>query len=280
MILAPLRGVTIRCFRKVFADVIAGCGFTEAFSPFVSAMPGVSPLADRELSGVVPGRERLKLTPQFIGKDPQSLRFCLSRIKEAGFTTADLNCGCPFPMVRNKGRGSGLLRDRVLFRRMLEAGVETMGEGAFSVKARIGVDRRDELLELMPIVNEFPLRFLTVHGRLARQMYDGVCDREMVGEISRASKVPVVENGDLDWRDGRGMVGRSFIRYLGTREDIGELLSAYIDASRRELHGERAVLGRMKELLSYWKDLPRWHRRWQVVKIARGLDELRSAVEA
>ena len=279
MILAPLRGVTIRCFREVFASVIEECGFTEAFTPFVSAMPGVSPLSDRELRGVVPAQERLKLTPQFIGKDPQALRHCLGRIKEAGFDTADLNCGCPFPMVRNKGRGSGLLRDPDLFRRMLEAGVEVMGEGVFSIKARIGVDRRDELLGLMPIVNEFPLRFLTIHGRLARQMYDGECDTGMVGEIERASKVPVVVNGDLDWRGGRGMVGRSFIRYLGTREDIGKLLLEYIEASRRELYGDRAVLGRMKELLAYWKELPRWRRRWQIVKISRSLDELRSVLD-
>ena len=34
---------------------------------------------------------------------------------------------------------------------------------------------------------------------------------------------------------------------------------------------------RMKELVAYWKDLPRWKRLWPVVKIARTLDELRLA---
>jgi tRNA-dihydrouridine synthase len=277
MILAPLRGVTIKCFRETFAETIAQCGFTEAFTPFISAMPGVSPLADRELAGCRAGGERLALTPQFIGKDPEALRTCLRKIKDAGYGTADLNCGCPFPMVRNKGRGSGMLKTPDTMRRMMEVGVETMGEGKFSVKARIGVDRRDELLSLMPLINEFPLRFLTVHGRLARQMYEGECDTEMVDEIERVSKVPVVRNGDLDWRGGSGMVGRSFIRHLGTRDDAGELLDAYIEASRRELHGERPILGRIKELVAYWKDLPQWKRRWQVVKIARNLGELRLA---
>ena len=277
MILAPLRGVTVNCFRETFAEVIADCGFTEAFTPFISAMPGVSPLADRELAGCRAGAEKITITPQFIGKDPGALRFCLEKIKDAGYTTADLNCGCPFPMVRNKGRGSGILKTPDTLRRMIEAGVETMGEGNFSVKARIGVDRRDELLALMPLINEFPLRFLTVHGRLARQMYEGECDTAMVDEIERVSRVPVVRNGDIDWRGGVGMVGRSFIRYLGTREDAGELLAAYIEASRSELHGERPVLGRMKELVAYWKDLPRWKRRWQTVKIARSLCELRQA---
>ena len=73
------------------------------------------------------------------------------------------------------------------------------------------------------------------------------------------------------------MVGRAFIRYLGDRDDIGELLSRYVAASSAELYGPSAVLGRMKELLAYWKDLPRWRRLWPVVKIARTLDEFRLA---
>lgn len=49
MILAPLRGVTIRCFRETFADEIRVAGFTEAVTPFISAIPGFDPLQDREI---------------------------------------------------------------------------------------------------------------------------------------------------------------------------------------------------------------------------------------
>ena len=279
MILAPLRGVTVRCFRRVFADVLDEAGFDEAVTPFISAMPGVDPLADRELMGGLamepPG---LRVTPQFIGKDPVSFSRCLRRVREAGYGTADLNCGCPFPMVRKKGRGSGLLRTPDTLRRMLEAGCAAMGDGRLSVKARLGVDRPDELLGLMPVLNEFPLRFLTVHARTARQMYEGDVDLSALEEIRSAAKMPVVANGDLDWRDGAGMVGRSFVRSLGGRDDVGELLRRYIDASCAELCGERPVLGRIKELVSYWRGLPRWRRRWDVVKICRSLAELRAAL--
>lgn len=47
LILAPLRGVTIRCFRRVFADAIRAAGFTEAITPFITANAGVDPLRDR-----------------------------------------------------------------------------------------------------------------------------------------------------------------------------------------------------------------------------------------
>ena len=289
LILAPLRGVTLRCFREVFADVLAEVGFTEAVTPFICANPGLDPLKDRELkpSNLPPLRpSNLLLTPQFIGKDPEALRFCLERIKSAGYETADLNCGCPFPMVRNKGRGSGILRTPDVLRRMMEVGGEVMGPGRFSVKTRLGVKRTDELLQLMPLVNEFPLRFLTVHARTAEQMYEGACDTDALRKVQEVAKAPVVPNGDLPlptlqpsspttFQPSALMIGRPFLRYLGGRADIGEFLDRYVEASRAELHGERPVLGRLKELLAYWKDLPDWRRRWQIAKMARSLDELK-----
>ena len=302
MILAPLRGVTIRCFREVFADIIREIGFTEAVTPFIPAMAGSDPLKDKELrdqgSGIRDRGSGIRVTPQFIGKDPVALRECLEKVKAAGFETADLNAGCPYPMVRNKGRGSGLLRTPDVLRRMLEAGCEVMGAGKFSLKVRLGVDRPDELLGLMPIINEFPLRYLTVHARTARQMYEGKCDVERLREVEKLAKVPVVRNGDIPMPEvsgGRGqvsgvgcqasgiadgsriMIGRGFVRWLGTREDCKELLERYIAVSQVELFGDASVLGRMKELISYWKELPQWKRRWNVIKICRSIDELKSA---
>jgi tRNA-dihydrouridine synthase len=279
MILAPLRGVTIRCFRAAYASELREAGFTEAVTPFVSAMPGIDPLKDRELSAG-PENLGLKITPQFIGKDPDSLRHCLCRIKDAGYDTADLNCGCPFPMVRNKGRGSGILKTPDVLRRMIEVGCDVMGEGKFSVKARLGVDSSGELLRLMPMINVFPLRFLTVHGRIARQMYEGGCDLSAVRRIAAECKVPLVLNGDLDWRAGEGMVGRSFIRHLGERDDSREGLRRYIELSYEELKSPRPVIGRIKELVSYWQELPRWRKIWPVLKLVRSLDELKSCFTA
>ena len=293
MILAPLRGVTIRCFRETFAEEIRAAGFTEAITPFIAALNGYDPMKYRELRDegleTEDGRLRLRVTPQFIGKDPVALRDCLLRVRAAGYDTADLNCGCPFPMVRNKGRGSGILRTPDVLKAMLEVGCETMGPGNFSIKARLGVDRNDELLKLMPMINEFPLRFLTVHARTARQMYEGRCDGAMVEKVSKVAKVPIVRNGDVVFpfsnkrRDaasplGEVMIGRGFIKWLGTHADAADLLRRYIAASQAELCGDRPVLGRMKELIAYWKELPTWKRRWNVIKLCRSVDELKSCL--
>ena len=140
VILAPLRGVTIRCFRHVFASALRACGFTEAVTPFITANAGFDPLKDRELrrgENDAAG-EPLRLTPQFIGKDPRALRTCLERIRSAGYETADLNCGCPFPMVRNKGRGSGILRTPDVLRQMMEVGCDAQQRGRKTEEEAIG----------------------------------------------------------------------------------------------------------------------------------------------
>lgn len=283
LILAPLRGVTVRCFRETFADVIRAVGFTEAVTPFIPATTGADPLKDRELRpGPGAAAGGIRVTPQFIGKDPDALRRCLALVKSAGYETADLNGGCPFPMVRNKGRGSGLLRTPDVLQRMLEVGCEVMGPGRFSLKVRLGIDRNDELLGLMPLINGFPLRFLTVHARNARQMYEGPCDLTALAAVERAARVPVVRNGDLPLPAGPAsrplMIGRSFVRYLGGRSDVRALLERYVDASQAELCGVRPVLGRLKELIAYWQDLPAWRRPWQAIKVCRSIEELRVAL--
>ena len=288
LLLAPLRGVTIRPFREAFARELETGGFVEAFTPFIPACAGVDPLKDRELKGV--SREPIPLTPQFIGKDPDSLRVCLRRVKDAGFVHADLNAGCPFPMVRKKGRGSGLLQTPRVFSEMLAAGCEVMGDKNFSVKVRLGVEREDELLSLAEILNSFPLRFVTIHARTAKDMYAGPIREEALRRVREALRVPVVLNGDLPFPPNAGrafpcsasvvglMVGRAFIRFLGARDGAVEGFLRYLRLSQEELHGDAPVLGRMKELLSYWKDLPPWSRLWPLVKIARTIDELRLLV--
>ena len=296
MILAPLRGVTIRDFRRVFAAQIREAGFSEAVTPFIAANRGADPLKDRELRrDGTPEPPGLLLTPQFIGKDPAALRECLKRILDAGFVTADLNCGCPFPMVRKKGRGSGLLRTPDVLERMLEAGCDAMGPGRFSAKVRLGIEDPRELLALIPVFNRYPLRHLTVHARTARQMYSGECDLAAFAEIEEAAAMPIVRNGDLSLDEARGleaqaaesgvaprrggtMVGRGFVRALGMRDDSPALFTAWLEAAEEALAGPRQAVGRAKELLAYWSTLPRWRRVWPAARLAASPAELKAVL--
>ena len=287
--LAPLRGVTIRAFREVFAGAICEAGFVGAFAPFIPANPGIR-VCDRLLADLKPFprdvQSTLPLVPQVITKHPDAMRTLLRAFRERGFDRADLNAGCPFPMIVRRGRGSGLLRTPDLLEALLAVGCEEMGPGKFSLKARLGVDSPDDLRALLPRINRYPLAALTGHARTARQMYEGEVDRARFAVILAESANPVIYNGDAeldrlgDLPDGVAgvMVGRAFVRALGARADADALLRAYVVRSREELCGDVPVLGRMKELVSYWCAVPRWRRLWSVVKLCRTVDELLSLV--
>ena len=287
--LAPLRGVTIRAFRETFAPAIREAGFDGAVAPFIPANPGIR-VNDRLLADLQPGSSDLPLVPQVITKHPDAMRELLKGLKDRGFARVDLNAGCPFPMIVRRGRGSGLLRTPDVLEKLVETGCEEMGPRGFSVKTRLGLERPDELLGLMPMLNRYPLAALTVHARTARQMYAGACDRASFAAICAASANPVIYNGDIKAIKGLNgfkglnglkgvMVGRGFVRALGARPDAAELLRDYIARSQAELPGDRPVLGRMKELLAYWAESsPRWHRLWPLVKICRSVEELLSIV--
>ena len=283
--LAPLRGVTVRAFREAFADPIAEASFTGAFAPFIPANPGIR-VTKRLLADLADGGSCVcGIVPHVITKHPDAMRELLKGFKDAGFARADLNVGCPFPMIRRRGRGSGLFRTPDVLERLLEAGCDEMGPHAFSLKIRLGLEDPHELVSLMPMINRYPLAVLTIHARTARQMYEGECDVERFREAAALSVNPVMYNGDvaIPPRDDAParmlMVGRAFVRALGGRGDAAELLAKYIDISCRELCGDRPVLGRMKELLAYWCEWPRWRRLWPVLKLCRTVDEMRLVIK-
>jgi tRNA-dihydrouridine synthase len=284
LLLAPLRGVTIRTFRNVFSSVMEECGFTGAIAPFIPANPGIR-FSTKLFADIAPldksnDSSSIPLVPQVIGKDPSALREWCKMVKDIGFSRADLNAGCPFPMIRKKGRGSGLLRNPDTLEKMLEAGCDEMGDGNFSLKTRLGMDSVDELKHLIPVINRYPITFLTVHARTARQMYDGDPHREAFEIVRNIATSPVIYNGDATAQNASleaTMVGRDFIRRLGKRADARELLSRYLEESCMELCGDAPVLGRMKELLSYWCLEPEWNRIWPTIKICRSVAELKLA---
>lgn len=293
--LAPLRGVTIRAFREVFLGPLVDAGFAGAVAPFIPANPGIR-VTDRMLSDLVPGENgpdggatpRIALVPQVITRHPDAMRTLLRGFRAAGFDCADLNAGCPFPMIVRRGRGAGLFKDPALLESLLAAGCEEMGPGRFSLKIRLGLEKPDELLALMPMINRYPLAFISVHARTARQRYEGNVDVDAFRAVCEVSSNPVLFNGDVDIEslpDARNlpglelirgfMIGRSFIRGLGRRVDAVELLSRYVDRSCAELPGDRPVLGRVKELVSYWRESPVWRRLWPLLKVCSSVAELR-----
>jgi len=295
--MAPLRGVTVRTFRVCFAKWFMPPD--RAIAPFIPTVAGerVKPVLLKDIDPALP--QSIPVIPQVIGKDPEQLRVLLRAFKALGYAAADLNAGCPWPFVAKKGRGSGLLKDADVLARMLAVGCEEMPDG-FSIKVRLGLTHPHLLQTRMAVINQFPLREVTIHARTAQQMYEG---EVLLDDFAAALAVchhPVVYNGDIftrmdflqlqrrfpsitRWMVGRGLAMDPFlIEQICAETDtlprdmhrLRGFLDDYLQACEAELFGPVSVLGRMKELWGYLKcGFVHGDRIWNGIKICRTLDE-------
>ncbi|MEI8242118.1 MAG: tRNA-dihydrouridine synthase family protein [bacterium] len=270
--LAPLRGVTGCAFRTVFCRHFSG--LSRAVAPFIPTVMGarVKPALLAELR---PDRNRaLPLIPQLIGKDPADLALMIKALRDLGYGRVDLNAGCPWPMVARKGRGAGLLADVDTLRRMLDSGCAAMPEG-FSIKVRLGLKTPDLLAQRMEVLNDYPLCEVAIHPRTAQQMYEGHVDLQAFSDGLARCRHPVVYNGDIRtaadgaflrarypavrrWMIGRGLLADPYLaeRLRGSAAPrdlfrVKAFLDDLLAAACEESHGEKQVLGRLKELWGY-----------------------------
>jgi len=300
--LAPLRGVTGLVFRRTFTHHFGG--FDCAVSPFLTTVAGTR-IKATHLAEIAPARNRdLPLVPQILGKSAPQLRTLLLAIRDLGYTRADLNAGCPWPVIVRKGRGAGLLRDADALRSMLDTGCEIM-PGGFSIKVRLGIDSPDLLQARLELLNAYPLHEVTIHARTAHQRYEGEVNLPAFAQALAACRHPVRYNGDIrtaadfaclqaafpsaaGWMVGRGAVCDPFLpaRIRGdsrppSAERLRAFLDDYLEQSAAELCGPSPLLGRLKELWSYL------HLRftdgatlWRQIRTCRRTDDYRRVLDA
>jgi tRNA-dihydrouridine synthase len=276
--LAPLHGVTNRVFRNAYFRHFSGLG--GAIAPFILAvhtskakpnhfkdlLPG--PAADGAGSGI-------PLVPQLLGNDATSFVETAQVLAGLGYTEINWNLGCPYPMVENKQRGSGLLPfpDRV--GRMLDAVCAIPGI-EISVKLRLGRSDPLEIIRLMPILNDHPLRKVILHPRVGTQMYRGETNLDGFEAAAGLCRHALVYNGDIvsraayeklkarfpgieEWMIGRGAISNPFLpEEIMTGEVVGDrsarLLAWHDDlyrSYREVLSGPAHLLDKMKEIWGY-----------------------------
>ena len=139
----------------------------------------------------------------------------------------DINLGCPVNKARRSGFGGVLLKDenRDFLKEVVNAIVKT-SKKPVSAKMRIGFDK-SVVEERAKLLEDLGIMFLTIHGRLVKQMYKGNADYDEIKKGVKAVKIPVIANGDitdyekakyvLDYTEaagvsiGRGAVGKPWI---------------------------------------------------------------------
>jgi tRNA-dihydrouridine synthase len=295
--LAPLRGVTGLTFRQAFVQHMTGLNL--AVAPFIATTQGPK-VKPEVLKSIDPTLQppALPLVPQVIGKNPEQLRVMLKAMQALGYADVDLNAGCPWPFVAKKGRGSGLLKDEKVLAEMLAAGCETLGEGHFSIKVRLGLEDKELLLKRLDTIQAFPLREICIHPRTAKQMYEGPVDLDAFARVAERVTLPLVYNGDIRtyqdverlqarfpqihrWMIGRGIVANPFLaesiragKDTRDRERFLAWHATILEGYAATSCGDHALLGHMKELWSYLAPtFQHGDRLWDSLKLARTRDE-------
>ena len=300
--LAPFQGITGVTFRTVYSKHFRGVD--KLFTPFFTGITHDSKLPARKHAelgnSLVNG---IEVVPQMLSKDADEIIRFAEFCQKLGFNELNWNLGCPYPMVANKKRGSGMLPypdmiDEILTRVMAETAIR------FSVKCRLGYESKEEIFKLIPIFNRHNLSEVTIHARIGKQLYTGETDLETFQRVFSGLTVPVVYNGDIfsaddfqrannhfpeinTWMIGRGLLSDPFlpakIKGLPDVSDQKAHIRRFIDdlyfGYRKQLNDNLAVIGILKE---YWKYLSESfddpHQVFRNLKKVKSFDEYEDAV--
>lgn len=197
MILAPMQGLTELLFRRTYEECFPGA-IALAVSPFLSLTHGRLADAWKKIDDVQPEANRgsIPVIPQILGKEEQEFVELGNRLAEVGYTEVNWNMGCPMRRVTAKHRGSGILPHPDEVRRLLDHVVPRLTPH-LSVKMRLGLNDKEEIFRLIPILNDYPLASVCIHPRLGRQQYGGVPDLDTFGRAAALLRHPVIYNGDI-----------------------------------------------------------------------------------
>jgi len=195
LIQAPMRGITTMHYRKAFVRHFQGLDIEMA--PFISTV-GADRINPRLLNDVLPENiSGLPLIPQLIGNNADDFVQMAIALHELGYTELNWNLGCPHKPIRKKRRGSGLLPYPDTVDALLDQ-ICDRSPCKLSVKVRLGVSDKSELMALIPVLNKYPLSEVVIHPRTAEQMYDGNVDLDAFEEAFHLLELPVCYNGDIN----------------------------------------------------------------------------------
>jgi tRNA-dihydrouridine synthase len=229
--LAPLKGVTDAIFRNIFAEFYGGVEW--AVAPFVSTVSATR-IKPKYLKDLLPqNNSGMPIVPQIMSKSAVDFMVMAAALFDMGYVHINWNLGCPYPMVAKKGRGSGMLPYPDRIESFLDRVVPAI-PNQLSIKMRLGRHRKEEIIELMPILNRYPLKLLIVHPRTGEQMYEGEPDLEAFRQCLQQTRHTVVYNGDIVARSDFVRLSRRFPEVSAWMIGRGAIQDPYLPLSIKE----------------------------------------------
>lgn len=279
LILAPLQGVTDVVFRQVYVRHFTG--IDQAMAPFISTMSSRR-LKPSRLKDVDPALNRaLPVIPQILGNNPDDFIYLGDYLFDMGYTQVNWNLGCPHSKIAKKMRGSGLLSHPEKIDAFLSQVIPTM-KASLSVKIRLGRKSKEEIRDLIAMLNTHKLDEIILHPRTGEQMYTGTADIDAFERAMNECSHPMVYNGDIvdpvSWERirqrfpkirrfmiGRGILSNPFLpeqikgvkkndsqnAETQTRDRLKAFHEDLFNSYKQVFSGPGHLIGRMKGLWGY-----------------------------
>ncbi len=191
---SPLQGFTDFRFRNAFQHYFGG--IDTFYSPYIRLNGKFKIKQSYQNDLLSKNNTTLEVIPQIITNDAEEFLFVAKYVKSLGYKELNWNLGCPYPMVAKSGMGSGLICKPDKINTILDrAHSET--DILVSMKMRMGYDNAEEILNVFPTLDRYPLKNVAIHARIGKQLYKGPVDLDAFERCISSTKHKLYYNGDI-----------------------------------------------------------------------------------
>lgn len=194
VVLAPMAGVCSHAYRTIAKQMNVGLIYAEMVSD-----KAITYQSKKTIDMLYMEEYERPIAQQIFGSDKESFVIAAKYIEENMHPDIiDINMGCPVPKIALRSQaGSALLKNPEKVYEIVKAVVESV-KVPVTVKIRSGWDSNSiNAIEIAKIVEKAGASAITVHPRTRSQGYSGKADWNIIKEVKKNVKIPVIGNGDI-----------------------------------------------------------------------------------
>lgn len=299
----PMQGFTDLCQRKAFSKVYGGVD--KYFIPYISYGKNHE-IKKSQLKDILPENNiNIKVVPQVLFANTDELIGLVNILLDMGHSEINLNLGCPYPMVTNRGRGAAWLLKPDELQKSFDKLFEKQMHVSFSVKLRSGMSNQQDSDNIFKVLNKFTFEEIIFHPRTADQLYAGKANLEVYKSALSKCSHNLVYNGDILsesdflekqtffnlqrlWMIGRGLLidPALALKLKGStfdRSQIRTMMSDYhenlLSEYSERLQGSSHLLMKMKNFWTYFSEsFDNPHKAMKLIKKSGSIAKYNAAV--